>query len=152
MKYEIVELGKKTVVGVTARTKNSDENMSAAIGALWTELYQTSLYSDISNKLNDKSLGIYSDYESDVNSEYSVTVGCEVEKAENIPEQAVIKIIPKGKYAKFTICGPMETVVSDFWKEFWEMDLDRNYLCDFEEYQNADMENTEVHIYISVNG
>ena len=31
------------------------------------------------------------------------------------------------------------------------MDLDRNYKCDFEEYQNADVENAEIHIYISIN-
>jgi predicted transcriptional regulator YdeE len=35
MDYELVNLEEKTVVGVTARTKNSDTNMSAIIGGLW---------------------------------------------------------------------------------------------------------------------
>lgn len=150
MNYEVVNLEKKTVIGITARTKNSDENMTSIIGSLWQEFYQGGVYAGISNKINDKALGIYSDYESDVNSEYSIIVGCEVRKAEDIPANTILKNIPAGKYAKFVVRGPMQQAVSDFWSEFWNMKLDRSYQYDFEEYQNKDMENAEIHMYISI--
>lgn len=55
-----------------------------------------------------------------------------------------------GKYAKFIVKGHMITAVAQFWQELWKMDLDRAFVCDFEEYQNDDCENAEVHIYIGV--
>ncbi|CEJ73498.1 AraC family transcriptional regulator [[Clostridium] sordellii] len=37
--------------------------------------------------------------------------------------------------------------------KLWKMNLDRKYSCDFEEYQNndEDIQNQEIHIYISIN-
>lgn len=151
MNYELVTLEEKNVIGITARTKNSDENMPAIIGGLWNRFYQDGVYSQIKNKANDKALGIYSDYESDVNSEYSVTVACEVNCVDAVPENAVSKVIPAGNYAKFIVHGHMQHAVAEFWTQLWQMDLDRSYACDFEEYQDCDMENATIHIYISLN-
>ena len=39
MKYEIVELEPKTVVGISAVTSNNDPEMQKKIGDLWTRLY-----------------------------------------------------------------------------------------------------------------
>jgi predicted transcriptional regulator YdeE len=150
MNYELVELEEKTVVGVTARTKNSDENMPNIIGGLWNSFYQDVIYPQIMNKINQKALGIYSDYESDVNSEYSVTVSCEVSDVKSIPVNTVTKAIPAGKYAKFIVRGHMQKAVADFWSQLWQMDLERSYICDFEEYQDCNMEDAEIHIYISI--
>lgn len=151
MDYEIVNLKEKLVVGLTARTQNSDENMANIIGDLWNDFYQKGIYASVSNKANAKALGIYSDYESDKNGTYSVTVGCEVTRAENISEETIVKTIPAGSYAKFIVRGNMHKAVAEFWQRLWEMDLDRSYQYDFEEYQNGDMENAEIHMYISVN-
>lgn len=151
MNYEIVNLNEKKVVGVAAKTKNSDPNMQMVIGSLWNKLYNEGFYGKINNKANNKALGIYSDYESDYNSKYTVTVGCEVLEDKNIPEELVIKTVPKGRYAKFIIKGHMQKAVAEFWSKLWNMNLDRNYVCDFEEYQNEDCENAEIHIYISIN-
>lgn len=151
MNYEIVNLKEKKVVGASDKTKNSDSDMTMKIGALWNKLYNEGLYQKIDNKSNDKALGIYSDYESDVNGIYTVTVGCEVKSYDDIPDGAVKKVIPGGKYAKFIVKGHMQKAVADFWQELWNMNLDRNYKCDFEEYQDCDMENAEIHIYISIN-
>jgi len=46
--------------------------------------------------------------------------------------------------------GDMQKAVADFWQQLWEMDLPRSFLCDFEEYQNSDMEQAEIHIYIGL--
>ncbi len=34
--------------------------------------------------------------------------------------------------------------------QLWNMDLPRSYVCDFEEYQDGEMENAEIHIYIGL--
>lgn len=44
----------------------------------------------------------------------------------------------------------MITAVSEFWQKLWNLNLDRSFICDFEEYQNADLENAEIHIYIGL--
>lgn len=155
MDYEVVELKEKTVVGLTTRTRNSDEDMTSKIGSLWNDFYQKGIYASISNKANAKACGIYSDYETDVNGEYSVTVGCEVTNAMETSNHTIIKTIPAGKYAKFIVRGQMQKAVSDFWEQLWKINfgdrnLERSYQCDFEEYQNGDMENAEIHVYISV--
>lgn len=64
----------------------------------------------------------------------------------------VERIIPNGKYVKFVIFGDVQKSVGEAWAEIWQMDLERKYTCDFEEYQNnsEDMQNQEIHIYIAI--
>jgi len=150
MNYEIVNLKKKIVVGLTARTRNSDPNMGNVIGSMWNGFYENGIYATIGNKVNEKALGIYSDYASDVNGEYSATVACEVSTADFIPKNAVVKVIPEGKYAKFVVRGHMQEAVAKFWQELWGMELDRAYTCDFEEYQDSSIEDATIHVYIAM--
>lgn len=145
MNYKIVELKEKIVVGVNAVTGNDDPNMAAIIGGLWTELYQGGISSKIKNKVNEYAIGLYSDYS---DNKYEVTVGNEVSKAEN--NEYVVKTIPAGKYAKFSITGHTQRVVAAAWDEIWNMNLDRSYVADFEEYLNSDFENAKINIYISL--
>lgn len=145
MKYEIVNLKEKTLVGVSAVTSNDDPNMGKIIGGLWEKLYQGGINETIKNKANEYAIGLYSDYE---DNKYLVTAGNEVCKAEN--EGLTIKKIPAGKYAKFSIEGHMEKVVAEAWNEIWQMDLDRSYEADFEEYLNSDFNNAKIDIYISL--
>lgn len=150
MNYEVVTLKEKTVVGITARTNNSSPEMGAVIGELWQRFYAEGIYAHIKNKSNDKALGIYSDYAGDEQDDYNITVACEVESAPQLSAGIVIKTIPDGKYAKFVVKGHMQKAVAQFWQELWKMDMRRNFISDFEEYQNADMEEAEIHIYIGV--
>ena len=150
MEYEIVHLKGMKIEGVSARTKNSDPDRPSIIGSLWDKFYRGGVYEGIENKENNKSVEIYSDYESDVNSEYSVTVGCEVNRFSN-KEDVVKKVIPEGKYAKFIVRGHMVRAVQEFWEKLWSMDLNRNYKCDFEEYQDGNMDDAIIYIYISIN-
>lgn len=150
MNYEIVNLEKKTIVGVNAITQNSDPTMPQIIGGLWQKFYQGGVYASIPNKVTEKAYGIYSDYETDVNGNYQVTVGCEASNADTIPETAIQKTIPAGMYAKFIVKGHMQQAVASFWQQLWKMPLDRSYVCDFEEYQDGCIDNAEIHIYISL--
>ena len=145
MNYEIVELEQKTVVGVSAITSSADPNMSAVIGGLWEKLYQGGVNAVIKNKMNEYAIGLYSDYSND---QYCVTAGNEVSKAEN--DELTVKSIPAGKDAKFDIHGHMEKVVAQAWRGIWEMDLNRSFTGDFEEYLNSDGDNADINVYIAL--
>lgn len=150
MNYEIVYLEEKTVAGISERTNNASPDMGRVIGGLWERFYGTGIYAGIQGKVNEKALGIYSAYEDDEKGDYDITVGCETIKNERKAEGTVSLTIPAGRYAKFIVKGNMHTAVSQFWQELWQMNLDRTFICDFEEYQNSDMEQAEIHMYIGV--
>lgn len=145
MNYEIVTLAEKIVVGVSATTGNNDPDMSKIIGGLWEKLYYGGVNAAIQNKVNEYAVGLYSDYAGD---RYCVTAGNEVSKAEN-PELSV-KIIPAGKYAKFSVHGHMERAVAKAWGEIWQMELDRSYTADFEEYRSCDFEECDIDLYVAL--
>ena len=149
MEYEIVTLQEKTAVGISTRTNNSSPTMCETIGNLWKRFFEDGIFFSIENKVNEKALGLYYDYEDDENKDYTAAVACEVSKADENSNLTLIKI-PAGKYAKFVVKGNCVTAVSDFWKELWQMNLPRTFVCDFEEYQNSDMNNAEIHIYIGI--
>lgn len=145
MNYEVVNLEKKIVVGVSAATGNSDPEMGSIIGGLWEKLYQGGVNAVIKNKVNEYAIGLYSDYADD---RYCVTAGNEVSKAEN--PDLTVKTIPAGKYAKFSVHGHMEQAVAEAWTNIWQMDLDRSFTGDFEEYLNCDFENCDIDLYVAL--
>ena len=145
MKYEVVELNEKIVVGVSDKIIMTDDDMEAKISGLWNQLYQEGINPTIKNKINEYAIGLYTDYGKD---SFTLTAGNEVSKSEN--SELITKIIPKGKYAKFHVEGHMVTAVSEAWEEIWKMELERNFIADFEEYLNSDFENAKVEIYISL--
>lgn len=145
MNYEIVNLEQKIVVGVSAITSNADPKMGEVISGLWEKLYQGGVNAEIKNKINEYAIGLYSNYSND---KYCVTAGNEVSKPEN--DELTVKMIPAGKYAKFSVHGHMEKAVAECWDEIWKMDLDRSFTGDFEEYLNSDWENADIDIYIAL--
>lgn len=145
MQYEIVSLEEKIVVGLSAQTGNTDPQMQKKIGELWQNFYVSGIAETVKNKINDYAIGLYSDY---IGESYTVTVGNEVSKAENA--ELTVKKIPAGKYAKFSVHGNMQAAVSNVWEEIWNIDLDRSFTGDFEEYLNSDMENADIDIYIAL--
>lgn len=149
MNYEVVYLEEKKLSGLGARTNNHDPNMGMVIGGLWQKLHGEGIFSSL-NKVNECAIGLYSDYESDYNGPYDITVGAEVLE-HTLDKKMVNKVIPAGKYAKFIVRGHMKDACVDFWKDLWKIDIGRTYICDFEEYQPGhDMDNAEIHMYISI--
>ena len=149
MDYEIVTLNEKTVVGLSARTSNQSPDVGAVISGLWEKLYQGGVHPQIAGKKNEKALGIYSDYTGADKNEYQVTVGCEADGSA-LPQGTQSMVIPAGKYAKFVIHGNMVTAVASFWETLDSKELPRAFVCDFEEYQDENFENAEIHIYVSL--
>lgn len=150
MDYELVNIEQKIVVGVSADTSNDDPKMGETIGGLWVKLYQEGVNATIKNKVNEYAIGLYSDYVENADKclSYCVTAGNEVSQAEN--DELTVKVIPAGKYAKFSVHGHMETAVAEAWRKIWQIDLDRSFTGDFEEYLNSDWENADIDIYIAL--
>lgn len=152
MNYEAVYLKEKMVAGIEIRISNNDPNMRKAIGETWQQFFTGGIYKSIPNKKNDNSIGLYTNYEDKVNGDYDVMVCSEISKEENLPTEINVKRIPEGKYAKFVTKGHIEKAVAECWSKIWEMNLDRKYSVDFEEYVSGyEMDNAEINIYISIN-
>lgn len=153
MNYKIAELQEKTVAGISARTSNSSPEMSAVIGSLWEKFYG-GVYRQIPHKANEFALGIYTEYENDEKSEYTVMTACEVSSADE-NNMLETRKIPAGKYAEFVIEGDMNTPeqlaeIGRLWQEIWKMNLNRSYVADFEEYRSADPNKADIHIFIGL--
>lgn len=153
MEFEIVELEEKILEGVSIKTTNENGQSINDIATAWQNFFEQGEYEKIENKLNEKTVGLYTDYEGDYTKPYKFIVGCYVNQKSQDIQNRTIKIIPKGKYAKFVIHGDVQKSVGEAWSKIWSMNLDRKYTCDFEEYQNnsVDMQNQEIHIYIALN-
>lgn len=134
MNYEIVRLDHKKIIGQKIRTINEHGQGLQSIGDAWRQFYETGVAFQIKNRLNDKIIGLYTDYEKDYTAEYTFLCGCEVKKEES-SEFEVKNILP-GKYAKFSVKGDVMTCVGPVWEYIWQSDLKRTYISDFEEYHN----------------
>ena len=153
MKYEMVELEKKVITGIKIKTTNQDGKAVQDIGTTWKKLFADGIYNKIPNKVNAKTIGLYTEYEGDYTKPYTFIAGAEVNQEVQKGEELESIIIPKGKYAKFVITGDVQNSVGQAWQEIWHMNIKRKYTCDFEEYQNnsEDMQKQEIHIYIALN-
>lgn len=153
MNYEIVELEEKLVEGIAIRTTNENGKAMGDIANLWQRFFEQGIYQTIENKVNGKTIGLYTNYEGDYTKPYQFLTCAEVSSKSKNQTEKVTQLIPKGKYAKFTIIGDVKEAVGQAWSEIWNLNLDRKYTCDFEEYQNTndDMQKQEIHVYIALN-
>ena len=101
----------------------------------------------LKNKANTYCVGLYSAYDFN-NMTYDVTVGCEVSNNQN-PEFSC-KVIPGGKYARFSIKGDVVKDVSEAWDRIWELPLERSFSGDYEEYLRNENGVADVDIYIAL--
>ena len=148
MEYKVIELEEKLVSGIEVRTNNFSENVYEVIGGLWEKFYFET-YNKIENKVNGRSLGTYTEYENDEKGDYTMMTACEISSSDKNNDM-IIKKIPAGKYAVFTIRGDVRTEVGKFWEQLWNMKLDRTFICDYEEYCEGTMEDCLINIYIGI--
>lgn len=148
MKYEIVTLKEKNLVGVNGITGNNDPQCGEVIGGLWKKFIDGGVMAQIKNASNPYVYGVYSDYDFKKGT-YQVTI-CKEVSANGNPE-LTFKKAPAGKYAKISIVGDMVKSVADAWNEIWTLPLERSYEADFEEYVDSNMDgNAHINIYISL--
>lgn len=144
MNYEVVNLEKKIVAGVCARSDNGPE-CPAIIGGLWQKFMGEGVAQSIKNTSSPCPVCVYSDYD---DTSYDATVGMIVSSNDN--KELMEKTIPAGKYAKFFIKGDVVKDVGDAWNKIWGMNLDRSFTADFEEYLSNDNGVAEVNIYVAL--
>ena len=133
------------VTGFSVRTQNSDEfnEKTAKLPSLWQQFYTSELAAT-----NANIFGVYSNYDSDANGPYTVTVCVESDYAQT---QLTSVTIQAGNYLVFQGTGPMPATVIETWKQVWAFfetstEHRRNFISDFESYSGPD----QVAIYIGL--
>jgi predicted transcriptional regulator YdeE len=133
-----------TVTGFSVRTQNSDEfnEETAKLPSLWQQFYTSELAT------NANIFGVYSNYDSDANGLYTVTVGV---KSDHAQTQLSSVTVQAGNYLVFQGTGPMPATVVETWKQVWTFfetntEHQRNFISDFEAYNGPD----QVAIYIEL--
>jgi len=150
MKIEIID--EKQIFGISVRTTNANEMKpeTAKIGKTWQK-FDSEV--SVNYQGGERVYGVYYNYESDANGEFTVLAG--TEKSNSSLEKITI---PKGKYLVFE--GKASTsddkarvqAVIDTWGKIWSYftngssEHKRAYKTDFEYYKNQ----TEISIYISI--
>ena len=151
------------LVGITARTNNThifEGDPSTNIIAATVQKY---FYNGLAERINGRknpgtTFCAYTNYESDVNGDYTYFVGEEVTSFDEVDKEFEMLTIPIQNYAKFTNKpGPMPAVCIDMWQNIWKMSaLDlggkRAYIADFEVYdqRSTDYNNVILDIYIGI--
>lgn len=136
------------ISGISTTTNNTneiDEN-TQKIAPLWEQYAKDNIFNKTFNKAKSEAIyGVYSNYKSDLNGDYDITVGVEVIK----PKNAIV--IKDEKYLLFTKKGEITQIAFELWEEIWEYfanndEYERAYKVDFEKYSIED----EIEIYISI--
>lgn len=162
MKKQKQSLSEITLVGLTARTNNTDEmnpeksKIAALAGSYWSN--QTS--SAIQHRSKPGvTYSVFTNYESDEHGEYTYFVG---EAVDSLEDQDLEKFetltIPASEYMTFTTeAGAMPDIIINAWQAIWQMNESdfngkRAYVADFEIYDEkaTDRTNAVVDIYIGL--
>lgn len=150
---KIVTRQQQVVTGMSVRTTNAAEmdSRTQKIAPMWQQ-FMGQYGEQIANKL--MVYGVYYDYESDMDGQYSVMAA--VEEGElTIPvgcEPLATQVLASGNYLCFSAEGEMPQVVFSLWQTIWdyfsspECPYQRQYLTDFECYTS----DSTVDIYIGV--
>lgn len=147
---KLKRIKKLMISGITVTTNNNNEKDEATekIAPLWGRYSKENIDIKTHNKVDNYPFyAVYSNYTSDLNGDFDVTVGVEVTKPKNVI------IIENEKYLVFTKQGELPEVAFEAWEEIWEYfanedecEHERNYTIDFEMYSKID----EIDIYISI--
>ena len=145
---KIKYIKKLMISGISVTTNNENEMTEGKdkISQLWDDYTKNDIYKKTFNKANNTSMyGVYSNYISDHNGDFDLTVGVEVTK----PKNAIT--IENERYLMFSKKGEIPQVIFDTWQEIWDYfenndEYKRKYSIDFEKYSTED----EIEIYISI--
>jgi len=140
----------KLIRGFITRTNNVNEMdpHTSKIATLWQEFDNKV---DVDYKAGNRVFGVYFNYESDTNGEFSVLAGTDQTNI-NSPTKIESITIPKGKYMLFKASGDVPQIVIETWAKVWHYfsqnntEYERLYTTDFECYLNQN----EIEVYIAV--
>lgn len=133
-----------TVIGLSTKTQNTNEfnEKTAKLPSLWQQFYTSSLAA------HANIFEVYSDYDSDANGFFTVTLG--VTHPTDQTEFSSVTI-QSGHYLVFQGVGSMPVTVIETWKRIWtyfttNSGYRRNFISDFEAYSGSN----QVDIYIGI--
>lgn len=164
MKQNTATKDEMKLIGITTRTNNAHlfeaDPLVNKISLTVQKYFHNELARQIKHrKTTGVTYCVYTDYESDVNGDYTYFIGEEVTDFNDQEEIFTCLTIPAQSYQKFTNdpAGPMPAVCIDLWKKIWtlspaEMGGERSYIADFEVYdeRSRDHQNVVMDIYIGV--
>jgi predicted transcriptional regulator YdeE len=138
----VVERAGFVVIGLQVRTVNRDEAdpATARIPGLWGRFMAGDVAGSLAGRKGEAVYAVYSDYESDHQGAYSLTVGHAVEPSAAVPPGLARVEVPSGRYAVVTSeRGPAARVVPQAWQRVWsaseqELGGRRAFRVDFEVY------------------
>lgn len=163
MQKAMTTLTELKLVGITTRTNNAHifeaDPSTNKLAATVQKYFHNGLATKIKERKNPgTTFCVYTNYESDVNGDYTYFIGEEVTSFDEIDKEFETLTIPVQHYAKFTNQpGPMPAVCIDMWQNIWKKsapDLggERAYVADFEVYdqRSVDHNNVTLDIYIGI--
>lgn len=146
MDYQTGHKDSLTLVGITLRLSNELEANKPQIPDTWQRFLSENMIDKIEHKRSNNLYCAYFDYESDENGAYTMLIGAQVNRVDNLPDELFYKTIPTAKYAIFNVNSREQ--VGATWHKIWDMkELPRTYTGDFEEYNQ---ETGEIKIYIAI--
>lgn len=140
-----IHLDARRFVGISCRTTNAAEADAASgkIPALYERFFSEQIAAQIPDCKDAAGIfGVYSDYASDQDGEYTLTVACETELDEAAPAELDVIDVAGGNYLVFEESGELPGVVFALWKQIWayfeeSTEYRRGFTVDFEEYSDA---------------
>ena len=87
-----------SIIGITMRTTNENEQSSKDIPALWNKFMTGNILSKIPNRVDDTVYCVYTRYEKDHTKPYTTLLGCKVKDLGVIPEGLEGISIDAGNY------------------------------------------------------
>ncbi|WP_236973086.1 GyrI-like domain-containing protein [Membranihabitans marinus] len=148
-----VQIQPFNVIGLSIRTTNENGQASTDIAALWQRFLSENISSLIPNKIDGSIYSLYTDYESDHTQPYTAILGCQVQNLDHIPDGMVGLSFNGGNYVKTTAKGDlMQGLIVNHWSKIFEMNLDRNFVADFEVFgeKTQNPSDAEVEFYVGV--
>lgn len=143
------------LIGRSVRTSNALEMdaSTAQIGALWQQFNAQELSANTAVTNPGVIFGVYSDYESDHNGTYTLSVALETEAGAPVPQGFNAIAIPPATFLVFSAEGPIPQATIGLWQEIWQYferhtDTPRAFDYDFELYSAQQPD--KVDIYISI--
>lgn len=153
------QLSSFSVAGYSTRTNNNIESTAASrIAQLWHSFMRDNPAALLSEKLGDEIYAVYSQYATDHNGDYTLTLGYKVPSEITTPAGLVTAKVPAGRYVILSSeVGPAASVVPSLWQKIWSMTPSelggvRSYQSDFELYdsRSANPQQAQVDIYLGL--
>lgn len=133
----------RTLYGIEARITGDPADQ---IGAVWQRFLSENLADDIPERLDDRMIAMYFNYEGDRSEPYMFFLGCEVCDVACVPDGFALRTTPAGAYAEIVATGTMPQALTETWQKIWTMDLQRNFAADYEIHDPAKPDEVAIHV------